>query len=48
MRLDRTLLLFTIAILLRAGWIVHGFLPALAWAVVIAVANWPAYERFQS
>ena len=46
--MDRALLLFTIAILLLAGWIVHSFLPALAWAVAIAVANWPAYERFQS
>lgn len=26
-------------------WIVHGFLPALAWAAVFAVVLWPAYRR---
>ncbi|WP_425463620.1 AI-2E family transporter [Methylobacterium oryzihabitans] len=26
-------------------WILHEFLPALAWAVVLAVALWPLYRR---
>ncbi len=26
-------------------WILHGFLPALAWAVVLAIALWPIYAR---
>jgi predicted PurR-regulated permease PerM len=26
-------------------WILHDFLPALAWAVVLAIALWPLYER---
>ena len=33
-------------LVLLGGWIVHGFLAALAWAVVIAIATWPLYERF--
>lgn len=33
--------------LVAAGfWILHGFLIALAWAVVIAVATWGVYGRF--
>jgi predicted PurR-regulated permease PerM len=26
-------------------WILHDFLPALAWAVVLAIALWPLYQR---
>ncbi len=26
-------------------WILHDFLPALAWAVVLAIALWPLYRR---
>ncbi|HXC26682.1 MAG TPA: AI-2E family transporter [Stellaceae bacterium] len=26
-------------------WILHDFLPALAWAVVLSIALWPLYER---
>jgi predicted PurR-regulated permease PerM len=26
-------------------WILHDFLPALGWAVVLAIALWPLYER---
>jgi predicted PurR-regulated permease PerM len=37
--------LFALAIVLLAGWILHGFLPALAWAGVIAIATWPLFLR---
>lgn len=33
-------------LVLLGGWIMHGFLAALAWAVVIAIATWPLYQRF--
>ncbi len=28
-------------------WILHDFLPALAWAVVLSIALWPVYQRLQ-
>ena len=28
-------------------WILHGFLPALAWALVLAIALWPLYARLE-
>ena len=31
---------------LLALWTVRSFLPALGWAVVIAIAAWPAYRRY--
>src|SRR5579885_2864261 len=32
------------AVLVLVGlWILHDFLPALAWAVVLAIALWPLY-----
>jgi len=34
------------ALILLGVWIVHDFLAALAWAVVIAIASWPLYQRF--
>jgi predicted PurR-regulated permease PerM len=40
----RTLLALALAAL--AAWIAADFLPALAWAIVIALTTWPAYERF--
>lgn len=40
----RTLL--ALALVALAAWIAADFLPALAWAVVIALTTWPAYERF--
>jgi predicted PurR-regulated permease PerM len=39
-------LFFAAALLLLALWAVRSYLPALAWAVVIAVAVWPLYVRF--
>ncbi len=31
----------SLAILAAALWLMHGFIPALLWAVVIAIATWP-------
>ena len=42
-RINRAVL--TIALVLLGVWIVHRFLPALAWAGVLAIAFWPFYER---
>ena len=28
-------------------WIIWDFLPALAWAVVVAIAIWPLFERMR-
>jgi predicted PurR-regulated permease PerM len=39
--------LLSAGVALLALWILRGFLPALAWAVVIAVASWPLYKRFE-
>ncbi len=38
--------LSAVAILLLLGvWVVQGFLPLLAWAVVLAISTWPIYKR---
>jgi predicted PurR-regulated permease PerM len=34
-----------IALVLLGLWILHRFLPALAWAAVLAIALWPLYQR---
>jgi predicted PurR-regulated permease PerM len=34
-----------IALTLLGLWILHRFLPALAWAAVLAIALWPIYRR---
>lgn len=34
------------ALFLLALWTVRSFLPALGWAVVIAIAAWPVYRRY--
>jgi predicted PurR-regulated permease PerM len=39
--------LLSTVIALLALWILQGFLPALAWAVIIAIASWPLYLRFE-
>ena len=31
-----------------AFWVLSGFFSALAWALVLAIATWPLYERFQN
>src|SRR5882757_7812771 len=35
----------TVALVLLGTWVVHRFLPALAWAGVLAIALWPFYRR---
>lgn len=32
-------------VLAAAAWLLRGFIPALAWATIIAVATWPLYDR---
>ncbi len=34
-----------IFLLLLGGWVLHSFLPLLAWAVILAVTTWPLYQR---
>src|SRR5579871_6005269 len=34
------------ALFLLAAYTVRAFLPALGWAVVIAIAAWPAHRRY--
>ena len=47
MTLQRAALLaLTAALVLLAAWILRHFLPALAWAAVLAIATWPLYRRF--
>jgi predicted PurR-regulated permease PerM len=36
---------FALALVLLGVWILHRFLPALAWAGVLAIALWPPYQR---
>ena len=36
----------TIILIVLAAWIAFDFLPALGWAVVLAIATWPLYVRF--
>lgn len=38
---------FAILLVLLAAWIALDFLPSLAWAVIIAIATWPIYERVE-
>ena len=35
-----------LALVALAAWIAADFLPALAWAIVIAITTWPLYLRF--
>jgi len=36
---------FAAALFALGAWTLRGFLPALAWAAVIAIASWPLYQR---
>ncbi|AYQ40404.1 membrane protein [Burkholderia aenigmatica] len=36
------------ALLVIALWVIRDFLPAIAWACVIAIAMWPMLKRFES
>lgn len=40
-------LLLASALVLLGAWILHRFLPALAWATILAIALWPLYRRFE-
>ena len=36
------------ALLVIALWVIRDFIPAIAWACVIAIAMWPMLKRFES
>lgn len=38
-------LIGVIFLLLLGAWVLHNFLPLLAWAVVLAITTWPIYKR---
>ena len=38
---DKLKTYFSLAILASSVWLLHGFIPAMLWAVVIAIATWP-------
>jgi predicted PurR-regulated permease PerM len=40
------MILFRLLLVLLGFWVLRGFFSALAWAVVLAIATWPLYERF--
>ncbi|MGZ8191096.1 MAG: AI-2E family transporter [Methylococcaceae bacterium] len=41
----RARLLGGLTLLALGGWVLHSFIPLLAWAVVLAIATWPIYRR---
>ena len=41
----RARLIGGLILLLLGGWVLHGFLALLAWAVVLAISTWPIYQR---
>ena len=45
-RVSRVVLATALALL--GLWILHRFLPALAWATIIAIALWPLYRRAET
>jgi predicted PurR-regulated permease PerM len=44
-RISRVVL--AIALALLGLWIIHRFLPSLAWATIVAIALWPLYRRVE-
>jgi predicted PurR-regulated permease PerM len=38
---DKIKIYLSLTILAAATWLMHGFIPAMLWAVVIAIATWP-------
>ena len=38
---------FAILLVLLSAWVAFEFLPSLAWAVILAIATWPIYERVE-
>jgi predicted PurR-regulated permease PerM len=41
-------IVLAVALVLLGLWILHGYLAALAWAAVLAIALWPLYRRLVS
>jgi predicted PurR-regulated permease PerM len=39
---------FALLSIALAAWVAADFIPALAWAIVIAITTWPAYARFET
>ncbi|MPZ38877.1 MAG: AI-2E family transporter [Rhizobiales bacterium] len=39
-------IVLALALVAAAAWVAADFLPAIAWAVVIAITTWPLYVRF--
>jgi predicted PurR-regulated permease PerM len=44
---QRVRLVLAAGLVLVGLWILHDFLPAIAWAVVLSIALWPIYGRLQ-
>ncbi len=40
------ILVLDLALVLLSFWVLRGFFGALGWAIVLATATWPLYERF--
>jgi predicted PurR-regulated permease PerM len=41
---DKLKVYFSIILLASAAWLLHGFIPAMLWAIVIVIATWPLYR----
>lgn len=41
---NRLRIYLSLALIAAATWLLHGFIPALIWATVIAIATWPLRE----
>ncbi len=41
----RARLIGGLTLLVMGGWVLHGFIALLAWAVVLAMTTWPIYQR---
>jgi predicted PurR-regulated permease PerM len=38
---------FAVLLVLLSAWVAFEFLPSLAWAVILAIATWPVYDRVE-
>jgi predicted PurR-regulated permease PerM len=45
---DKLRVYLSITLLAAAAWLLHGFIPALLWAVVIVIATWPLKQLVAS
>jgi predicted PurR-regulated permease PerM len=43
----RSRVVLALALVLLGAWTLRGFLPALVWAVILAIALWPLYRRVE-